>query len=166
MGSSIFDIAHEFFIEHGWPCTPLQGETVLVMNFSGRHGNWSCYAQAKDDREQFVFYSVCPIKAQGEQLLPMAEFLTRANFGLTLGNFEMDFEDGEIRYKTSIDVEGDRLSFALLKQLVHANVMIMDHYLPGIMAVLYGNRTPVQAIAEIEEPETVGHFFMGEGLET
>jgi hypothetical protein len=34
------------------------------------------------------------------------------------------------------------------------------------MAVLYGNRTPVQAIAEIEEPETAGHFFMGEGLET
>jgi hypothetical protein len=29
---------------------------------------------------------------------------------MIIGNFEMDFEDGEIRYKTSIDVEDDSLS--------------------------------------------------------
>jgi len=33
------------------------------------------------------------------------EFLTRANYGLNIGNFEMDFQDGEIRFKTAIDVE-------------------------------------------------------------
>lgn len=30
-----------------------------------------------------------------------AEFLTRANYGLVFGNFEMDMHDGEIRYKPS-----------------------------------------------------------------
>lgn len=80
----------------------------------------------------------------------MAEFLTRANYGLMIGNFEMDFNDGEIRYKTSIDVEGDNLSSALLKQLVYANVMTMDQYLPGIIAVIDGNISPVDANAKIE----------------
>jgi hypothetical protein len=28
---------------------------------------------------------------------PPAEFITRANYGLIIGNFELDFEDGEIR---------------------------------------------------------------------
>ena len=57
------------------------------------------------------------------------KFLIRANYGMMIGNFEMDFTDGEIHYKTSIDVEGDKLSSALIKRLVYANVMMMDEYL-------------------------------------
>ena len=44
-----------------------------------------------------------------EMRVPMAEFLTRANYGLRIGNFEMDFEDGEVRYKSSVDFEGIEL---------------------------------------------------------
>jgi len=42
----------------------------------------------------------------------VAEFINRANYGIIIGNFEMDFADGEIRYKTSIDVQGDKLTSA------------------------------------------------------
>lgn len=66
------------------------------------------------------------------------------------GNFEMDFEDGEIRYKTSIDVEGESLSFALIKKLVYANVTMMDEYLPGIIAAIKSNVSAKDAIAQIE----------------
>jgi hypothetical protein len=45
----------------------------------------------------------------------IAKFITRANYGMSLGNFELDFNDGEIRYKTSIDVTDDRLNFALIQ---------------------------------------------------
>ena len=67
-----------------------------------------------------------------------------------MGNFEMDYSDGEIRFKTSIDVSGDRITFALLRQLIYTNVLTMDQYLPSIMAVIYGNATPEEAIAQIE----------------
>lgn len=50
-----------------------------------------------------------------DRRLALAEFLTRANYGLFIGNFEMDWQDGEVRYKTSIDVAGDRLSTALVQ---------------------------------------------------
>ncbi|MEB3294607.1 MAG: hypothetical protein VKJ24_15735 [Synechococcales bacterium] len=53
-------------------------------------------------------------------------------------HFELDFNDGEIQYKTSIDVEGDRLTPALIKRLVYTNVAMMDDYLPGIQAVVAG----------------------------
>ena len=76
------------------------------------------------------------MNAPGERMAAVAEFITRANYGLIIGNFELDFSDGEIRYKTSLDVEGDRLSQALIKQLVYTNVLTMDQYLPGILAVL------------------------------
>jgi hypothetical protein len=69
---------------------------------------------------------------------------------MTSGNFELDFSEREIRYKTSIDVDGDTLSSALIKGLVYANVTMMDEYLPGIMSVIYGDVEPKDAIAQIE----------------
>ena len=77
-------------------------------------------------------------------------FLTRANYGLLIGNFEMDYNDGEVRYKTSIDVEGDRLSKALVKRLVYDNLAVMDRYLPGVLSVIYGGASPTEAIAQVE----------------
>jgi hypothetical protein len=64
---------------------------------------------------------------------------------MTIGSFELDFTDGEISYKTTIDVEGNRLTSALIKRVVYANVTMMDKYLPGIMSVIYGDVLPKDA---------------------
>lgn len=146
----ILDTAASFFEEDGWPFTQVEGQSVLRVGFQGQNGQWTCFAQAREEQTQFIFYSVCPVNAPEDKRLDLAEFLTWANYGLFVGNFEMDLSDGEIRYKTSIDVEGDRLSQALVQQLVYTNVFMMDRYLPGIMRVLYGGASPAEAIAEVE----------------
>jgi hypothetical protein len=145
----ILDAMVAFFEEDDWSFGQLEEEPVLALGFQGENGQWTCYAQAREEGEQFLFYSVCPVNAPEDKRLVMAEFLTRANYGLYIGNFELDLDDGEIRYKTSIDVEGDRLSTALVRQLVYANVFTMDHYLPGIMRVIYGDASPAEAIAQV-----------------
>jgi hypothetical protein len=149
----MFDTVIEFFEENEWHFVRIPNETVLSMGVSGKNGKWNCYAQVKEQQEQFVFYSVCPVNAHDDKLPAVTEFITRANYGLIIGNFELDLRDGEIRYKTSIDVEGDSLSRALLEQLVYANLTIIDRYLPGLMSVIYGNISPEDAIFRIESPD-------------
>lgn len=139
-----------FFEINDWPFAQLEGQEVLSMGFQGENGQWACFAEASEEHQQFVFYSMCPIRVPEDIRLAVAEFLTRANCGLIIGNFELDWGDGEIRYKTSIGVEGDRLSPALMEQLVYTNVLMMDRYLPGILRVIYGNASPSEAISEIE----------------
>lgn len=80
----------------------------------------------------------------------MAEFITRANSGMIIGNFELDLANGEICYKTSVDVEGSRLTFLLIKKLVYANVTMMDEYLPGIISIIDSDVEPHLAITKIE----------------
>ena len=140
----------QFFADENWAYMASESEPVLRVPFQGTNGQWMCYAQAREEQEQFVFYSVCPAVAPEERQAAVAEFLTRANYGVIIGNFEMDYRDGELRYKTSLDVEGDALSPALMRSLVYANVAMMDHYLPGIMSVIYGNVSPEEAIEQIE----------------
>jgi hypothetical protein len=151
--SDILDTLVEFFKQEDWTCTPLEGQSVLQTQFQGENGSWTCYALAREEEAQFVFFSVCPVNAPDNQRSNLSEFITRANFGLMIGNFEMDWDDGEIRFKTGIDVEGDRLTIALVRQVVYANVLMLDMYLPGLLSVLYGQVTPATAIQAIDDAE-------------
>ncbi|MDZ8085221.1 MAG: YbjN domain-containing protein [Nostoc sp. DedQUE12b] len=148
--SNIFEAIINFFQADNWLFVQLPGQLALQIAFQGENGKWNCYARARSEQNQFVFYSICPVNAPEEKRLAVAEFITKANSGMIIGNFELDFADGEISYKTSIDVEGDRLSSALIQRVVYANVTMMDEYLPGILSVIYGNFSPEEAIADVE----------------
>ncbi len=147
----IFDTMVQFFTEDDWKFYQLEGKPILSMAFKGDNGSWMCYAQAKEEQHQFVFYSIMESNVPADRRQAVAEFLTRANYGLTLGNFEMDFSDGEVRYKTSVDVEGGQLTTQMMKTLVYVNVLMMDKYLPGIMSVIYAGTSPADAVAKIEQ---------------
>ncbi|MEH2032173.1 MAG: YbjN domain-containing protein [Nostoc sp.] len=149
-GGDIFEEMVNFFKADDWPFVQIEGQPVLQIVFQGENGKWTCYANTRIEQQQFIFYSLCSVNAPEDKRLAVAELLTRANSGMLIGNFELDFADGEIRYKTSIDVEGDRLSYAIIRRLVYANVTMMDRYLPGIMSVIYSNATAEDAIAQIE----------------
>lgn len=151
---SILNTAIQFFVIEEWPFVQVQKEPTLRLSFRGDHGQWICYATAREEASQFVFYSICPILVPTAKQLEIAEFIARANYGIVVGNFEMDFSDGEIRYKTSIDVGDDRLTVALVKHLVYTNVMTMDYYLPAILAVIEGDLPPAEAIAQVESNQS------------
>ena len=75
----------------------------------------------------------------------------RINYGLTIGTFEMDFSDGEIRYRTGVDVTGGELAPEMLGSLIAATVGTVDRYHPAIMSFLWNDMTPEDAVAMIEE---------------
>ena len=147
--SSLIESVVNYFQTDEWPIELTNGNVVRTA-FRGDNGQWSCNGWVREAEEQFVFYSVCPLSVPEARYMAIAEFITRANYGMVIGNFEMDFSDGEVRYKTSIDVEGSELTLEICRQVVITNVMLMDRYLPGIMAVITGAQTPAQAIAQIE----------------
>jgi len=146
-----FETLQAFFQEDGWPFEYLKDLSALRIPFQGANGEWVCFAQAREGQSQVVFYSIAAVNAPAEKRAAVAEFITRANYGLLTGNFEMDFEDGEIRCRTNLDIEGGRLNTGMVKQLAYTNVTLMDRYLPGLMRVLYSDVEPALAIIEVEE---------------
>lgn len=139
-----------FFSDDDWAFTKLRGESTLQLAFQGEHGQWTCYAVARDDQAQFLFYSIYPTTVPADYRGAIAEYLARANYGLVQGNFEFDFDSGEIRYKTNLDITHLSINTQVIQQLVYANVTIMDHYLPGILAVLE-HGTDAKAALQIVE---------------
>lgn len=153
----IFDTMSAYFAEHGWHTTRIGASLGLSMTVQGDNGQWACIAQADEERRLFLFYSAAPLDVPAEMRTAMAEFITRANYNSLIGNFELDLEDGDLRYKTSCSVEDEDASAwanglltAQIERLVSVNVFMMDQYLPGIKAVLDG-AAPREAIAHIED---------------
>jgi hypothetical protein len=146
----MFDVINKFFTDNEWYFMRLDDRPVLQMGFQGKNGKWTCYASVDEEQRIFFFYSVCPIVIPEENRPAVAEFTTRANYGMKIGNFELDYNDGEVRYKTSVDVDNVPFVPQLISNMVYANVWTMDRYLPGILSVVYGNTLPQEAIAKVE----------------
>jgi hypothetical protein len=147
---SIFDVLIDFFSEESWAFTELVGQTTLKLTFSGDNGEWDFYAQANEDYNECGFYSVYPEKIPEQSRLAVAEYLTRANYGMPVGNFEMDLDTGEVRCKTSIDLGSERLTDSLMQRLLKVNVSLMDQYFLGIKRIIHENLSPTKAIAQIQ----------------
>jgi hypothetical protein len=133
------------FRENGWPFSDVRGAPVLFSELSGILGRWKFYAQVVEEQDLILLYSVCPFRVPEERRSEVSEFLTRANYGLAAGNFELDFADGEVRYKTALQRHVDGLDAATLKRAVRANGIAMETYLPGVGAVITGT-APVPAL--------------------
>jgi hypothetical protein len=147
----IYDIVLEFFEGDEWNPEKVEASPALSMQFEGDNGKWTCLAYAYDERERFVFFSVLPVSVPEEKRTAVAEFLTRANFGMELGNFEMDFEEGDVQFRTSIDIEGGDLTPKMIQNIAYSNVVVADQYLPGLVMVLEGDASPVEAITKVEQ---------------
>jgi len=152
-GLQAFETLGQFLTEDDWYPQQLEDKTIYRMGFSGKNGQVTCFAQIRVDLEQFLFYAVAPVKVPEEMRVAVAEFITRANYGLRIGNLELDFSDGEVRYKSSLDFESQTLTPQLIKLAIYPAVQTMDRYLPGLMAVIYGGKSPAEAVAEIEKGE-------------
>ncbi len=141
-----------FFTEDGWSFEQMPERPILRLPFQGKGGRWNCYAQIRVTRdvEQILFYSVLPLNVPADKRSAIAEFITRANYGMALGNFELDFNDGEVRYKTSVDVTDAEITGSLLRPLIYTNVLMMDKYMSGLMAVVYADMSPAEAVKQIE----------------
>ena len=146
----IFDAMVKFFKEDNWSFTKVKKQSVLHLAFQGKNGKCDCYAQAREKEKQFIFYSVYPTKVPKPKRRAVGEFLLRVNCGKIIGSFELDFINGEIRYKTSIGINNNSLTSGTIKDLVYTNMMMMEQYLPGIRFVMSGDMSPEEAIAEIE----------------
>ena len=125
-------------------------QVVFRLSMSSSNGRFETFVDLRPNDNQVLIYSTAPAHVAPEQRIRISEFLTRANLGLILGNFELDFMDGEIRYKTSFcfDETFPPSEEVFLRNL-HASFHMLDKYLPGIMAVQFGSKKPETALNDV-----------------
>lgn len=108
----------------------------------------------KVNMNDYSVYGIAPVSANPEdrdEMLSMAEFICRANYGLRVGAFEMDMEDGELRYHTSVYFKGITLASPVIERSIYMVARMFEHYGQGILSVLFGGKDAKAAYDECEE---------------
>ncbi|WP_439638163.1 YbjN domain-containing protein [Spirulina sp.] len=137
--------------KQAWQFHELSNATIR-LDVNGQAATWSTMVKCINEHQQIIIYSICPNKATVDKLIVIQEFLTRANFGLKFGNFELDLSDGEVRFKTSIQFAGMVEPEAMIEECLSLNIVTFDRYLPGLLQVMFTDVVPQDAIAAIESP--------------
>ena len=96
----------------------------------------------KADEDHISCYHIFPIRVSEERRAAVCEFITRANFGLKYGNFEMDFNDGELRYKLLLTEHNfrrkDSIALANMKRLMFIGMQSWVRYGNSIVDIMFG----------------------------
>jgi len=124
------------------------GSQVISMNLTGKNASYLTLIDLKGNQDRMLVFIECPIKVPEPARPSIAELLMRINYTLALGNLELDFRDGEVRYRMSVDVEGSALSLRMIETNIMVSASTMDRCFPAILTCIYGGKAPAEAFEE------------------
>lgn len=79
----------------------------------------------------------------------LAEAITRANWGFGMGSFDLDFDEGTMRFRTAIDVEGGTLVPKMLDNMIGTSLYTMERFHEAFMRVVWGGVEAREAVAQV-----------------
>ena len=92
----------------------------------------------------------------------VAETITRANHRLCNGKFELDLDDGRLRFSICQVLSGAGPDHDMIERLLRLPPIMLDLYLPAVLSVIYGNELPKDAIRCVEAAPRGGDTEGGE----
>jgi hypothetical protein len=120
---------------------------LISLTMVGDHVVKSCKLRITHNDSLLELFISYPVYAKPEHArVSVTEFLTRANYGLNLGAFEMDLSDGEIRFRASHIIHEGELPSEVFLRLFFTSLKTSERYFPALMQLLFGGLTPADAV--------------------
>ena len=176
--NELVNIVKKFLVDDEWHFSFNENTGVFDFGLRVRSKIQKINYVVDVHEDEIVVYGMCPIGADhtdSNMMAQMAEFVCRANYGLKNGCFELDFRDGEIRYRSFIDCEEVMPSTEVIKNSIHCTAAMFKHYAPGIVEIIFSGCLAKEAIAKCEKSpedelrsmitEAVGEDMKGADIE-
>lgn len=103
--------------------------------------------------DSFLCYTTIAEEVPVEMRSAAAEYLHRANYGLPRGNFEFDYDEGSVHFKTFFDCPDDTVTEKQLEDSMAIGLTLFDHYGDGLYELMNGGSLARRLILKAEEQE-------------
>lgn len=133
------------------------GSEVITFWAKGLKGTYRVIAVLDESKQEVTIYTKSAISVPKNRRDKVAEYLTRLNYRTIIGDFEMNCSNGEVWYRRSMDVTGGKLEPSMF--LIVGTIRTMDVYHAGLMAVVYSDMSPSEAIDELSEEAELNEFI-------
>jgi hypothetical protein len=122
----------------------------IFTDFRGEVGTYRIFARVDAVDSLFQVFGHSPIRIPAGARPAIAETVARINCGLKVGKFEMDFDEGDLRFQAAQILTDDDLDELTIQRLIGTTMSTLDMYLPAILSVIYGNDLPKDAVGYVE----------------
>lgn len=128
--------------------------TVVTTRVSQNHGAVRAVFDINVSRDRFGIFVYAPLHIPEANRSDVMVYLTRANYRVYLSKFEFDLRDGELRVVSSVIPAGSTLSVQMVARMRRDALRVMDVYMPGVLAIVYGHRTADEAWEALNAEQT------------
>ena len=150
MNKVLYNKLQSRLTEKGIKFTAKDGTILFNMDIGDVVGKLSVYIEILNNN--YISYAILSNKATKERYASISEYLHRANYGLLYGNFEIDYSDGEIRYKFTTDCENiNTLTNTQIDRSFLVPCAMFSRYGNGIIKLLVDDASPELLIEEAEK---------------
>ena len=122
-----------------------------IYSVDAKFGHVTIFFHAYDDK--LILHFMVPLNASEDERLKVGEFILRANYGLKVGCFDFDFNDGEISYRIALYCGDNEFAPPTYEQIDFAviiGLMMIERYGDALVKVMFGLVEPADAIAAVE----------------
>ena len=145
-------MARDILNEHGYQM--VLGEKDKEGLYTQVHldsGFMGIALEADDDPREVILYVYLPEVVSENKHHTVMEYLTRVNYHLPMGHFEIDLDAGKLRFVTGQIMEGNDLPANVLLILMRNALDRVETFFPGVLRIVHGNLHAVAALSEIEK---------------
>lgn len=125
-----------------------KSDGILCLRMSSSNTSIKVVFHCQEEQQRLSVYTLLPNNIPEDKRSVVSEFIVRCNYSLNMGHFDMDFSDGEVRYKWGIDVEEGVLSSQMVKIMFLTGVKSIDNLQPHLMKLCYGNMSTEEVYKE------------------
>lgn len=150
---TLFQILYQVLKQDGWDFEYDDKNELFRMEIRGINSDFICFAIVDEEQESLLCNTYIKQKIPFSKRLEVCNFMNRVNYELAIGNFEMDMDDGEIRFRTYLDAANIEPSKEQLVNLIWNGAQTFDTYYPGITKILLEDYLAEEAVAICSQEE-------------
>jgi hypothetical protein len=146
----LIEIAAGAVEANGWSFERPDEQHLLTYPVTGQRAAYRGAVMVAEERRCVMALCTFAPRIPADRLPAIAEAVARANFGMYVGGFELDFGSGLLRFRSGADVEGGLLTVEMVRDMIGVGVYMCDRYHDAFMRVAFGVEAPAAAIEQAE----------------
>lgn len=125
------DIANNYFKSNEFIVEKINKNTLKTI-VKGQEYKWDALIYNNDKQGSLMVYSMFPELIPENDRTEIARMLVKINYQLGVGAFEMDTDDGELRFRTAILYKNDLINTTLFENLFLINIRTVEKFINDI----------------------------------
>jgi hypothetical protein len=146
VGRRAFELLGPYLQKIGWKGERIKGRHAYSVDIRNELFPIRLFLEIDIDLTQFRFSIIPDVKISDDKLSAVAEYFCRVNWGMRIGNFDLDFRSGKISFRNGIEFRGTTLSMALIDGAIEPALHAFEEFRPGLMNVIAGLEEPADAV--------------------